>query len=158
MYPHNVIDTAINPVNPFAAGASWLDLITLGVAAVFGLTFTAYLLRCYVQEFRRERRVRRRKQLARATCTPGHFRPLCLAPAENSQRVTDDSEEQEQLQPLPLTNLDSWRLQWIIPAHEQITLIWDKPAEESSLGPAAIYLEPRSSDNPQPLSCDRVTL
>ena|SRR5688572_14919711 len=118
-----VIEQTLVPTNPFAAGLNGFELMVFCASLMIALAFLVYLARCYVQEFRRERRVQRRKRNSRANCSPGWFQPLCLAARPNAEPSHDAASEE--IAPMPVEKLDCWGLQWVIPEHEQITLVWE---------------------------------
>src|SRR5687767_580476 len=95
MHP-GIFDATLRPTNLFATTANWFDFLTFGIAVAGALSFCAYLLRCYVQEFCRRRRLRRRQQLARATCDPRQFRDLCPRPPHTLRELRETADKQIQ--------------------------------------------------------------
>jgi hypothetical protein len=121
------IEQTLVPTNPFAAaGPNGLELIILCASLVVALVFLTYLARCYLQEFRRERRVERRKKISRANCDPSGFEPLCYERVPTLEPPHEGT-SQDFARPA-VGNLDCWGLQWVIPEHEQITMVWETPA------------------------------
>lgn len=95
--------------------------IGLAISSLVALVFMAYLVRCYIQEFRRHQRVRRRKRLARLKALPL---------AMNRNAVVEDCRRRRDLlmarETAALVLVVDWRApHCLIPARDRVTLVWD---------------------------------
>ena len=142
----SILERQITPANPFSLGPDWVDSAMCGAALLIAVSFAAYLMCCYLQEFRRERRVRRRKELSRATSRSHPFEPIFFSGAEKRFEI---HEPPHRPAPTTLGKLDCWRLQWVIPTHEQITLVWDTRSPEEAPS-VELYVPRRDSDKAKP--------
>jgi hypothetical protein len=117
------IEHTLVPANPFSTGGHAFEVLVFFGSLIMALLFLAYLARCYFQEFRRKRKIERRKRISRATCNANSFHPILWNGGPRLEAPEERSSEASQ--PLVPVKLDCWRLQWAIPQHEQITMVWE---------------------------------
>ena len=134
----------LTPSAGFVPRASWFDAAVSTAAILVVSLFTMYLARCYLQEFRRERRILRRKARCRAAFRSDSFEPSAALTHGVPPHQTDEPVH------VPLGKLDCWRLQWIIPEHDRVTMVWntremETPSQELYVPLEGVQLKPQIS-------------
>ena len=107
-------------------GKGWTGMVTLALAGLAAFTFTGYLLRCYLQEFRRKRRIARRKRLCRLKTERG----LLLEARPDREAVEEGCLGRRKLvlagrAAASCPEIDWHGLHCLIPSRDRITLVWD---------------------------------
>lgn len=104
-----------------AVGGPLVEIIPLVISVLVALLFLAYLLRCYLQEFRHARRVHRRKRLAsRGPAQDRVDRKSVIEECRSRRKSVMDPEPDAMLPAV------DWRgLHALIPSLERVTLVWD---------------------------------
>ena len=107
------------------------ESISFALSSLLALLFVAYLLRCYFQEFRRARRIKHRKRLARLH--PSWPRP-------DREAVVEACRHRRESVMAPQCGRSAVGFDWrslssLIPAHERITLVWDTAAPNGAAPP-----------------------
>lgn len=107
-------------IGPIRLGGQLFELIGFGLSTMLAIAFVAYLLRCYFQEFRRTRRLQRRKRVAR-------LKPSCSGPDRQAVIAACQRRRASAMSAAALNGVDWHGLHSFIPSRDRITLVWDAP-------------------------------
>lgn len=132
---NTTVDFAPGSVLPDVNG---LDAALLAASVVLALSFSGYLMRCYLQELRQHWRVSLRKKRLRSSYRPHLCEPLLVLGRQNSTPSFDESADSEIA--LAMGKLDPWRVHFLMPSHDRITIVWESPGNEQ---PSVEFYVPR---------------